>query len=192
LNKEEDAMKKRKNHKARNQAILSQLAGMLDRSLARYLSHAHPWCRQPYLLLAAVTRKLSYDHERFAGAIVQLLHGRGENVNSHTFPMEFTYYNDLSLEYLAPKVLDEQRRLIALATAVAGNLAQDGDYEAHRLIEDLLATSREYAAILEELLAPHRLAPPTPRERAAADNSPSAPQRISPSVARAAETQVAA
>jgi hypothetical protein len=185
-------MKKSRHDNVLNLTILIQLAGMLDCSLARYLSNARPWCRHPYLLLGAVTRRLAHEHERFAGAIVGLLHARGHNVNSRTFPMEFTYYNDLSLEFLAPKVLDDLRRMIALAKAIAGELAQDGDYEAQRLIEDLLASLREYAAILEELLAPHRLAPPTPRERAAADNSPSALQRVAHSNALATETQTAA
>ena len=32
--------------------------------------------------------------------------------------MDFTYYNDLSLEYLAPKLLEHQRALIGLADGV--------------------------------------------------------------------------
>jgi hypothetical protein len=73
--------------------------------------------------------------------------------------MEFTFYNDLSLEYLAPRVLDDQRRLIALAKTAAMRLADGRDHEAQRLVEKLLASLREYAALMEELLAPHRLAP---------------------------------
>jgi hypothetical protein len=186
-------MKKNIPDNPRNLAILSQLAGMLDCSLARYLSNARPWCRQPYVLLGAVTRRLAHEQERYAGAIVQLLHARGHNVNSHTFPLEFTYYNDLSLEYLAPKVLDDQRRLIALAKAVVSELAGEHDYEAQRVIEELLASLREYAAILEELLAPHRIAPSIPREWVAADKIPSGSlQRAKRTKAVAAETQTAA
>jgi hypothetical protein len=102
---------------------------------------------------------LAREHERFAGAILRLLHARSHHVNAWTFPMEFTYYNDLSLEYLAPKVLDEQLRLIATAKSAAGSLSGGGDHEAQRLVEKLLASLREYTSILQELLAPHRLAP---------------------------------
>jgi hypothetical protein len=107
--------------------------------------------------------------------------------------MEFTYYNDLSLEYLAPKVLDDQRRLIELAKAVVSELAGADDNEAQRLIEELVASLREYAAVLEELLAPHRIAPAIPRERVAADKVPSGSlQRAKRTEAVAAETQTAA
>jgi hypothetical protein len=152
-------MKTNTKYTTTNLAILNQLAGMLDCSLARYLSNARPRCRRPYLLLGAVTRRLALEHERYACAIVRLLQARRYNVNGYTFPMEFTYYNDLSLEYLAPRVLDDQRRLITLAKTVATQLAGGRDHEAQRLVEKLLASLREYAALMEELLAPHRLAP---------------------------------
>jgi hypothetical protein len=151
-------MKTNTKYTTTNLTNLNQLAGMLDCSLARYLSNARPWCRRPYLLLGAITRRLAHEHERYAGAIVGLLQARRYNVNGYTFPMEFTYYNDLSFEYLAPRVLDNQRRLIALAKTVATHLASGRDHEAQRLVEKLLASLREYAALMEELLAPHRLA----------------------------------
>jgi hypothetical protein len=137
--------------------MLSQLAGLLDCSLARYLSNARPWCRRPYLLLGALVRRLAFEHEQYTGEIARLLHARRHTVNSHTFPMEFTYYNDLSLEFLAPRLLDHQRRLIKFANAASEELT--GDYEAQRLIANLRASLRQYGALLEELLAPHRLAP---------------------------------
>jgi hypothetical protein len=74
--------------------------------------------------------------------------------------MEFTYYNDLSLEYLASRVLDDQKRLVAMAKDVCRKLAEVGDHEAHRLVEALLASLRQYTGLMEELLAPHRVAVP--------------------------------
>jgi hypothetical protein len=72
--------------------------------------------------------------------------------------MEFTYYNDLSLEHLAPRLLDHQHRLISLANAVSRELR--GDYEVQRILRKLLASLRKYGSLLEELLAPHRLSLP--------------------------------
>jgi hypothetical protein len=156
-------MKKLTNNKpVRSLAMLTQLAGLLDCSLARYLSNVRPWCRRPYLLLGALVRRLAFEHEHYAGEIVRLLHARRHTMNSHTFPMEFTYYNDLSLEFLAPRLLDHQHRLITFANAVSEELK--GDYEAQRLLGNLLASLRKYGALLEELLAPHRLAPATSHE----------------------------
>jgi hypothetical protein len=105
---------------------------------------------------------LAFEHEHYAGEIVRLLHARRHTVNSHTYPLEFTYYNDLSLEFLAPRLLDHQHRLIMFANAASEELT--GDYEAQRILGKLLVSLRKYGALLEELLAPHRLAPATSRE----------------------------
>src|SRR4029079_11702215 len=138
--------------------MLTHLSEMLDCSLARYLVNARPWVRRPYLLLGAVARRLATEHEHYAGEVVRLLHARGHNVNSHTYPMEFTYYNDLSLEHLAPRLLDHQHRLINFADAVSTEVS--GDYEVKRILNKLLASLRRYGSLLQELLSPHRLAPP--------------------------------
>jgi hypothetical protein len=136
---------------------LHELFGMLDCSLARYLWNARPWCRRPYLLLGAVARRLALEHEHYAGEIARLLYARKENVSGHTFPMEFTYFNDLSLEYLAPRLLDHQYRLITSTEAAVADL--NGDFEARRVLEKLLASLRKYGSLLAELQAPYRLAP---------------------------------
>jgi hypothetical protein len=74
--------------------------------------------------------------------------------------MEFTSYNDLSLEYLAPRLLDDQKRLAATAKEVFSELAEVGDHEAHRLVEALLISLRRYDGLMEVLLAADRVAEP--------------------------------
>jgi len=179
------------NNDARNLAMLSQFAGMLDYSLARYLMNARPWVRRPYLLLGAIARRLAIEHEHYAGEIVRLLHARRYTVNSRTFPMEFTYYNHLSLEYLAPRLLEDQNRLINFANAVSTELS--GDYEVERILKKSLASLRRYGSLLEELLAPHRIAPPTSAEDRAVDkNAGRPPDRVKGRNARSMESQTAA
>ena len=46
-------------------------------------------------------RRISYEHEIFARKLARLMYNRRESVHSTVFPMGFTAYNDLSLEYLA-------------------------------------------------------------------------------------------
>jgi hypothetical protein len=142
--------------------VLNRLFAMLDCSLGQYLSYARPWARRLYVLLDALACRLSYEHEAFAGSIAQLITARRGAVNSCVFPMDFTNYNDLSLEYLAPKLLEHQRDLIGLAAECAEELAHDP--EANRLVKKLLGSLRQYAALLEELLAPHRLSAPLVEE----------------------------
>jgi hypothetical protein len=105
--------------------------------------------------------------------------------------MEFTYYNDLSLEFLAPRLLDHQHRLIKFANAAAEELK--GDYEARRILGNLLASLRTYGALLEEVLAPHRLAPATSHEVIpAAEIAGHSPIQAKKEKVRAFESQTAA
>jgi hypothetical protein len=185
-------MNKSTNNKSvRSIAVLSQLAGMLDCSLARYLSNARPWCRRPYLLLGALVRRLALEDEDHAGEVDRLLHARRHTVSSHTYPMEFTYYNDLSLEFLAPRLLDHQHRLIEFANAASEELK--GDYQAQRMLGNVLASLRKYGALLEEILAARRLAPATSREvRPAAEIAGHAPSRAKVANVASLESQTAA
>jgi hypothetical protein len=95
------------NHK-NSVAVLNDLFAKLDCSLARYLSYSRPWVRRRNMLLDALVRRLSYEHEIFASNIARLIYDRRGAVRSCTFPMGFTSYYDLSLEYLAPIVLDHE------------------------------------------------------------------------------------
>src|SRR6476661_2513545 len=95
--------------------VLNRLHALLDCSLARYLSYARPWARRRYLLLDAVARRMSYEHEIFARRIARLIYDRRGTLQSRVFPMDFTAYNDLSLEFLAPRLLEHQRALVAAA-----------------------------------------------------------------------------
>lgn len=138
-------------------AILNELFAKLDCSLARYLSYARPWVPRRNMLLDAVVRRLSYEHEIFARSIARLISDRRGAVDSCVFPMGFTSYNDLSLEYLAPKVLDHERGLIVTAEECAERLKDDP--EARRIVGKIVASLRRYAALLAELLTPIRVAP---------------------------------
>jgi hypothetical protein len=136
-------------------AILNSLFGMLNCSLARYLSYARPKVRRRYVLVDAVTRRLSREHDSFAAQIAQLIDTRRGIVRSCVFPLEFTHYNDLALEYLAPRLLEQQHLLIQSAEEGASELSHDP--EAQELVNLLLSSLRQYAALLLELLTQHRL-----------------------------------
>jgi hypothetical protein len=136
-------------------AILNSLFGMLNCSLARYLSYARPKVRRRYVLVDAVTRRLSREHDSFAAQIAQLIDTRRGIVRSCVFPLEFTHYNDLALEYLAPRLLEQQHLLIASAEECVNELSHDT--EAQELVNLLVSSLRQYAALLLELLSQHGL-----------------------------------
>jgi hypothetical protein len=114
------------------------------------------------LLLDAVARRLSYEHEIFAGNLARLIYDRRGAVHSCVFPMEYTSYNDVSLEYLAPRLLEQQHALTAAAEHAAEQL--DDDPDARRVVSRIATSLQRYAALLAELLAPYRAAPPLPSE----------------------------
>jgi hypothetical protein len=76
--------------------------------------------------------------------------------------MGFTSYNDLSLEALAPRLLEHQRALVVMAAESANQL--DGDAEARRVVNNIVSSLQRYAELLQELLAPARVAPPSASE----------------------------
>jgi len=139
-------------------AILNELFAKLDCSLARYLSFARPWVRRRNMLLDALVRRLGYEHEICARHIARLIHDRRGALRSSVFPMGFTSYNDLSLEYLAPNLLDHERALIVAAEECARRLKEDPG--ARRVVGNVAASLRRYADLLAELLAPSRTALP--------------------------------
>jgi hypothetical protein len=142
--------------------VLNRLFGMLDCSLARNLSYARPWVRRRYLLLDAVARRISYEHELFAGNLARLIYDRRGSLHSGVFPMEYTSYNDVSLEYLAPRLLEQQHTLTAAAEHAVEQL--DDDPDARRVVSRIATSLQRYAALLAELLAPCRVAPPPTSE----------------------------
>jgi hypothetical protein len=86
--------------------------------------------------------------------------------------MDFTSYNDLSLEFLAPRLLEHQRALVVTAEETAKQL--DVDPEARRVVNKIVASLRRYAELLQELLSPNRVALP-PTNDGSVDESPRRP-----------------
>lgn len=133
-----------------NQQFLLPLYGLLHCSLARYLSYARPWSRRPNTLLMAVARKLADDHKHYADKIADSLASRRQMTSSPSFPKEYTYYNDIAIDHLAPLLLQQQRYLIGVASAASG--AMFADHEMRQKLAKLLIALRKYADVLEELI----------------------------------------
>lgn len=156
------------NHK-NSVAILNELFAKLDCSLARYLMYARPWAPRRNMLLDAVLRRLSFEHEVFAKRIARLIYDRRGAIRSCVFPMGFTSFNDLSLEHLAPQVLEHERALLALAEESAQLLG--GDPEARRVVGKIVVSLGRYVGLLAELLSPIRIAPAVAEENGVASPS---------------------
>ena len=149
----------------RSVKVLNRLFAKLDCSLARYLSHARPWARRPYMLLDALARRLSYEHEAFAGSIAQVNYcaaGRGRLVRVSD---GFHVLQRPVARIPCPQITGARACTNRFGRGCAEELAHDP--EANRLVKKLIASLRRYAGLLEELLAPHRLSAPVMEEEGA-------------------------
>lgn len=88
--------------------VLNRLLAIHARSLPMYLVDASPW-RQPGSSPAAKTLALiADDHRRVVDQIANLILENGGEVDTGDFPIHFTRFNDLSMDYLVQEVLRRQ------------------------------------------------------------------------------------
>lgn len=104
--------------------LLNRLLVLHERSLPMYLSYA-----QPEGLLAnskawAVVTQMVEDQKRTVDRIATLILDGGGLVDRGKFPMDFTGYNDLSVEFLVKKCIERQERTIGAIERIAELLAR--------------------------------------------------------------------
>ena len=130
-------------------AVLNRLLHQLCRALPMYLADARPWSRPEHRAAQKALDLLVADRhddvQRVAEAIVEL----DGHPDPGVFPMDFSAMNDLSLEFLLQKVIEEQHRDIAAVRQCAAELADDPPLCA--LAEEILGNARGHAEILEEI-----------------------------------------
>lgn len=131
-------------------AVLNRLLHVLCRSLSMYLEDARPWSRPEHgaaqKALDLLVADRHDDARRVAEAVVEL----GGHPDPGVFPMEFSAANDLSLEFLLQKVVEEQHRDIAAIRQCAAELADDP--QLRDLAEEILGNAKGHAEILGELM----------------------------------------
>lgn len=103
--------------------LLNRLLVLHERSLPMYLSYA-----QPEGLLAnskawAVVTQMVEDQKRTVDRIATLILDGGGLVDRGKFPMDFTGYNDLSVEFLVKKCIERQERTVGAIERIAELLA---------------------------------------------------------------------
>jgi hypothetical protein len=80
-----------------------------------------------------------------------LIRHRAYEVGSKPFPVEFTSYNDLSLEFLLQPLIDYERFLISNLEQSLGIL--DADEEGRLLVQRILGSERNHLDRLLRLIA---------------------------------------
>jgi bacterioferritin (cytochrome b1) len=138
--------------------VLNRLLGVFQYSLASYLHHARPWTHPGNARLFEFVRKISAEHAAHARRIGGLIMKRRGKIESGRFPIRFTAYNDLALDYLARRLVEHERELIEETARRVAWLG--GDPEARQLGEAILASERQHLRTLTAFVSP------SPRESA--------------------------
>jgi hypothetical protein len=132
--------------------ILDVLHGVLRalcRGLPQYLVEAKPWLRTDDAPFLAALRNLIADQLHYAGRVADALAARGGRPEPGAFPLEYAPVNDLSLDFLKEKILDQLREDYATLTHAAKQLADQ--HELHALVEEIVGNYRGHLEVLKEV-----------------------------------------
>lgn len=129
--------------------ILNTLLGVLNRSLAVYLSKAAPWTpvgRERSLGILSEIAQNKLDMVDRIGALIMEL---GGVVSYGEFPMNFTALHDLSLDYLHDALVDRQAREVKVIEGLASKLRFNP--QAQALALEALGESKAHLDMLREM-----------------------------------------
>ncbi len=132
-----------------SQRALNRILTITQYSLASYLAYAPSWtCRGEEPLLDA-TRRIAAAQQAETVRVGRLLVRRYGHTDRGRFPTRFTEYNDLSLDYLARRLIEHERLMIDEVGRCAEQLADDP--EARRMAEGVLANEKLHLGLLTRL-----------------------------------------
>jgi hypothetical protein len=119
-------------------------------SLASYLQFARPWVDAHSQVVDDTIAHVAASHNHDVTRIGELLVERHGHVVSQTFPAAFAALNDLSIRYVLPLVLEDERQIVRLMEAAVVELEVDA--EAYDLIAELVERESWHLRILRELM----------------------------------------
>ncbi len=79
------------------------------RSLPIYLADAAPWVGRGHSEAVEVLQAIAADQRQTVDRIGELIVDEGGRLNLGGFPMEFTSYHDLSIDFMVTKLIERQR-----------------------------------------------------------------------------------
>jgi hypothetical protein len=138
---------------APTQALLQDVLRRDSLSLLQYIRDAFPWTRLEEQGAWPALRQVVEEDAHGLAELAQFLARRRVPLPYiGTFPVDFTSINFVSLDFVLPRLLDEQRREVA---ALEADLARVSDPEAREQLQRLLDMKRRHLPALEGLAAAH-------------------------------------
>ncbi|MFO0903470.1 MAG: hypothetical protein U0939_10740 [Pirellulales bacterium] len=133
-------------------AVLNRLVSMLNTTLPAYLRDARPWTypgrEQAFDALRDVGEQQVEAAERLSAWILE----NGGIPSKGRFPLDFTRFNDLSVDYLVRESLRRQTLMIAKMEACLDDLGLVP--HALALVQEIIGEAKAHADMLRDVLAP--------------------------------------
>ena len=130
--------------------VLNRLLANQCFSLVDYLSEAPPWTRSGNEPLVEGIRGIVHDHEHYAQRLAEAIDDRDGLVDSGSFPITFMSLNDLALDYLLARLIENQQRDIQATEQCVAELVEDP--LAWSLASEVLGSEQTHLDILKEFL----------------------------------------
>ncbi len=137
-----------------SQLVLQRVLRRQGRSLLQYVREAFPWARAGAdKALAELLDVIEEDRQALAELGRFLARRRVPLPYIGSFPADFTTVNFVALDYLLPRLLEEQRREVG---ALEADLAAAADADARAELTRLLDSKRRHLGVLGRLEAATR------------------------------------
>ena len=134
---------------AQTQALLQDIVRRQSRSLLQYVSEAFPWTTPEEQGALEVIRGLIVEEQALAASVAKFLQRAQVGVPyTGSYPKAFTTINYVSLDYLLPLLIKQERASLEVLEREA---EQIGNAEARALVDQIVAVQRRHVTTLEGL-----------------------------------------
>ncbi|MGB9688342.1 hypothetical protein [Thermogutta sp.] len=130
--------------------VLTSLMRRLGRSLAVYAMQARPWIPYRREELWELLEEIASQHREWAEQLAEEITAGGRMIELGPFPSTYTRFHDVSVDFLAIRILDDLRDIRSLAEQ-AGQLPGIGS-ELAALLTRISSGLSDQASSLEKAL----------------------------------------
>jgi len=127
--------------------VLNKILALQQYSLANYLVDAHPWLHYGDEKLVQIVRAIAEDQQRYFEQLGRWIVDHDGTILPGHYPLRFTAYNDVSLEYLWDRLIEDERHIVEQLEQLVPQLAGTG--EPYELALQILGSEKAH---LENLL----------------------------------------
>ncbi len=131
-------------------SIFNRLFALEQYSLANYLMDAHPWVHDGDQRLVQTVQAIARDQQFYAEQLGRWIVEHEASVAPACYPMRFTAYNDVSIEFLMNRLLDEQKHLVEEIERLVPEL--EDTEEPYELAQQILGSEKAHLENLREAL----------------------------------------